>query len=155
MVGELLNDQLMGLYKLMHQFNTSDYTFKSAVFWNNSVGQHVSYIVGLVQCLLQGYDEGCVNYDTVKSNFKLETDRHFAITSIEAIIFNIDLHDKHLLVIHENNLIKSENSSFYRELSFVTEHAILRIKLIHKILKELNHEMVHEQFDVTPATVSY
>lgn len=99
MISHPLNDQLTELHKLLHRLQKHDYMLRSDVSGKISIGRHVRHIIELIQCLQQGYDEGCVNYVNRKRDVRIETDRHFAITCIEECIEKLILKDRPLLLL--------------------------------------------------------
>lgn len=150
-----LHDQLNDLYKLLLRLRTHDYLLRSVMLGNISIGQHTRHIIELVQCLQQGYDEGCVNYDNRKRDFRIETDLHFAISCIENCNQNLVLKDRPLLLIQDNDLLKSVNTSYYRELIYNSEHAIHHMALIRVALREMDLDLVGEHFGVAQATIKH
>ncbi|MEO5997047.1 MAG: hypothetical protein ABIN89_09910 [Chitinophagaceae bacterium] len=155
MISHPLNDQLNDLHKLLHRLQTQDYVFRSVMLGNISMGQHIRHIIELIQCLQQGYDEGCINYENRKRDFRIETDLHFAIGCIEDCIHILILKDRPLLLIQDNDLLKSVNTSYYRELIYNSEHAIHHMALIRVALREMNLDLVSKHFGVAPATIKH
>ncbi|MEO6000149.1 MAG: hypothetical protein ABIN89_25145 [Chitinophagaceae bacterium] len=155
MISHPLSDQLNDLHKLLNVLQTKDYVFSSVMLGNISIGQHIRHIIELIQCLQQGHNGGCVNYDNRKRDFRIETDRQFAIECIEDCIHNLVPNDRPLLLIQDNDLLKSVNTSYYRELIYNSEHAIHHMALIRVALREMNLDLVSEHFGVAPATIKH
>lgn len=155
MTSHPLKNQLIDLNKLLLRLQTHNYVLRSVMLGNISIGQHTRHIIELVQCLQQGYDEGCVNYDNRKRDFRIETDRHFAISCIEECIHNLVRKDRPLLLIQDNDLLNSINTSYNRELIYNSEHAIHHMALIRVALREMELDLVSEHFGVAPATIKH
>ena len=127
-----------------------------------TIGQHTRHILEFYLCLFDGLREQKINYENRKRNSELETNLHFASTSIEHILLKLPDLLQDAALICEKNFSSSENtctaipSSLYRELTFCLDHSIHHQALIKIGLRELGlKNLVTDQFGVDPATIRY
>jgi len=154
MIYESVNMQLRELRSLLNNLSATAYNHKSAMLGNASVGQHVRHILELLQCLVHGYENGIVNYDARKRDVRIETDIDFAIDCIVQVQSSIDKADKPLL-LHSNEIKAPVNTFYLREIIYNTEHAIHHMALIRVALREMQLEIVNDNFGVAPSTIQY
>ncbi|MBN8880389.1 MAG: hypothetical protein J0I32_22785 [Sphingobacteriales bacterium] len=155
MVCESFLEQLNELSFLLHKLHADDYTYKSSLLGDASIGQHVRHIIELSQCLLQGYAEGIVNYDARKRDAQIESEKDFALHCIQQLSCSMDRPDKPLLLIQGNDTANSLSSYYYRELMYNTEHTIHHKALIRVALREMKLPLVDDDFGVAPSTIQY
>lgn len=148
----LLNNQLLALRKLLEKLDYSTYTKKSKMLGEIALGQHVRHIIELAQCMVQGYEASLINYDARKRDPRLETSTEFAITQLVELINAVNLPDKALLLMQDGHLIQT---FYYREVMYNTEHAIHHMALIRVALREMQMDIVDENFGVAPSTLQY
>jgi hypothetical protein len=152
---QLLNHQLQALLQLLHQLKGAAYIQKSVMLGEVSIGQHMRHIIELAQCLVNGYDDGSINYDARKRDLRMETDPHFAVSCIEQLLNKTSRNDKALLLLQDNNPVKAIHTFYYREVMYNTEHAIHHMALIKVALREMQLDIVDTNFGVAPATIQY
>ena len=73
------------LTESLHRLTSTEYTQPSKILFNASIGQHVRHIIELFLCLETGYETGVVNYEKRKRDYKIETDKDFAIQLLKDI----------------------------------------------------------------------
>ena len=137
------------------------YTRIVTPYFTSSIGRHFRHILDHYQCFLNGFDAPAgINYDQRARDERLETDRLYAIDSIQAIItrFNqlqtttkpviislaTDTHSGHAQV----------ESTLERELVFLHGHTIHHFALIAAMLRAMGLE-VDDEFGVAPSTLVY
>jgi len=155
MVCESFLGQLNELSLLLHKLHSGDYTHKSAMLGDTSIGQHVRHIIELTQSLLQGYTEGIVNYDARKRDIQIETEKDFAQHCIRQLSSSLYRPDKPLLLVQGNDMANTVSSYYYRELMYNTEHTIHHKALIRVALREMQLTLVGDDFGVAPSTIRY
>ncbi|MGZ8558387.1 MAG: hypothetical protein ACXWWC_08650, partial [Chitinophagaceae bacterium] len=74
----------------LHQLTSDEYTQPSKILISASIGQHVRHILELFLCLEIGYETGVVNYEKRKRDYKIETDKDFAIQLLREIYHRLD-----------------------------------------------------------------
>jgi uncharacterized damage-inducible protein DinB len=156
------SDNLKEIKSMINSMDNEQYTAKSALLSNSSIGQHVRHILEFYICLLDGYHKGVVNYDKRERNISIEIDNDFASNSIDSIIENFEgigedaplqLEASFNGIIDDVIIIKS---SIARELAYCLEHSIHHQALIKIGLHELKCDsLVNSNFGVAPATIRY
>jgi uncharacterized damage-inducible protein DinB len=158
MIYGLFTQQLKTLQLLLQNLQDKHYTMQSSLLGNASIGQHTRHIIELAQALLLGYKTGEVEYDKRKRDVKIETDTAFAYSLLDALTTEMNTENKNLqLVVTDNNTGKQTSiaTSYFRELVYNTEHTIHHMALIRVALREMQLEIVDEQFGVAPSTLKY
>lgn len=155
MICESFRRQLNELSSLLYKMHPGDYTQRSAMLGNASIGQHVRHIIELAQSLLQGYTDGIVNYDARKRDLQLETEIDFAQQCIRSLSDSLHRPDKPLLLVQGNDAADTLSSFYYREVMYNTEHAIHHKALIRVALREMQLSLVDDDFGVAPSTIQY
>ena len=158
-IKEALAYQLQSLSDTLARLENDAYCHASHWLSGATIGQHSRHVIELAQCLVKGYDDALVNYDDRKRDVRLETNKDFAIDTIQELIPLLNKEDKPLMV--EGNFdIEVQatiqiTSTYHRELAYNIEHAVHHMALIKVGLKELNVELLNENFGVAYATVQY
>lgn len=158
MVYNLFAQQLKSLHTLLQNLEEVHYQMQSPLLGNASIGQHVRHTIELGQALLTGYQIGEVNYDKRKRDIQIETDTLLAQSILTDIICEINLSDKELQLILTDNNTGNETkiaTNYFRELAYNTEHTIHHMALIKVALREMQLEIVDEQFGVAPSTLKH
>jgi hypothetical protein len=150
-----LNKQLTDLLDLIGNLEPMQYTKKCTMLGDISIGQHVRHIVEMVQCLVQGYESGMVNYDARKRDVRIETDIYFASKKINELVDEILLENKSMELWREDAHSASVTTFYFREVVYNTEHALHHMALIRVALREMGLDIVDEHFGVAPSTVRY
>ena len=154
MVQVSLMAQLHSLLQMLKGINSDNYTKKSAMLGSSSIGQHTRHIIEMIQCLLCGYQQGLINYETRSRDVQIETDKFFTITLLQNLLLNLQQPDK-ILILQQEEPGELINSTYKRELLYNTEHAIHHMALIKVALRELGIDITDENFGVAPATIRY
>ncbi len=158
MVCSLFIQQLKSLQHLLQNIEAEHYNMKSLLLGNSSIGQHIRHTIELAQALVTGYETGVVNYDKRKRDVEIETNLIFAETILTELIKEINLENKNLLLIVTDNNTGNEDkiaTNYFRELAYNAEHTIHHMALISVALREMQLEIVDEQFGVAPSTLRY
>ncbi len=154
MIQASLQEQLISLQQLLQQISSSHYLNKSNMLGSSSIGQHVRHVVEMMQCLLNGYETGIVNYDERKRDNRIETDKLFTANLLQELLLGLQQPDKGLSLQQEANN-ETVQTTYKRELLYNTEHAIHHMALIKVALREMGIDIKNENFGVAPATIRY
>lgn len=143
----------------LEQLTSSEYSMPSRLLFNASIGQHVRHIIELFQCLEQGYQEGVVNYEKRKRDYRIETDKDFAIELLSGIHSRLDRPNKELMLEAEDydteeNVITIP-SNYFREIVYNLEHTIHHMALIRVGVNELSQVKLPSEFGVAYSTIKY
>lgn len=158
MIHALFAEQLKSLQFLLQTLAEENYVRQSPLLGHSSIGQHIRHTIELAQSLLAGYETGEVNYDNRKRDVRIETDMTFAASVLEELLQQTALPDKSIhIIITDNSTGRTEavTSNYFRELAYNTEHTIHHMALIRVALREMQLEIVNDQFGVAPSTVMY
>ena len=128
------------------------YTRPSHILNRATIGQHVRHSIEMYQCLLAGYNEGKVDYSKRKRDIVIESSPDYAIECLQRIIVSIQLTDKQLTLVNNEERFAS---SYRRELFYCNEHTIHHLALIRVGINETGGYQLHENFGVAPSTVKY
>ncbi len=147
---------LHSLQNVIQQMSENEYTTTLAIMDNATIGKHTRHVVELFQCLLNGYQQGTVNYDKRERNLVLENDICETIKAIDDIIGQLSVSDKVLNLTVENDEDTDEiNTTYFRELLYNIEHCIHHQALIKVACNYLSIAITDENFGVAPSTIKY
>ncbi|OIR14177.1 hypothetical protein GALL_46380 [mine drainage metagenome] len=153
-----LSQQLQSLSDLLLSLHDEQYNHKIGHLGNASIGGHTRHIIELLQCAVNGYKSGEVDYFNRHRNLDLETNRLLAQSTLQQLQKGIKFPDKQLKLF----TVKSDDSdyatvttSYFREIVYNTEHAIHHLALIKVALLEMNLNIVDENFGMAYSTIKY
>lgn len=153
-----LSQQLQSLSDLLLSLHDEQYNHKIGHLGNASIGGHTRHIIELLQCAVNGYKSGEVDYFNRRRNLDLETNRLLAHATLQQLQNGIKFPDKQLKLF----TVKSDDSdyatvttSYFREIVYNTEHAIHHLALIKVALLEMNLNIVDENFGMAYSTIQY
>ena len=73
------------LTESLNELTDAEYTQPCKSLFNATIGQHVRHIIELFLCLQEGYETGVINYEKRKRDYKIETEKNFAIRLMQDI----------------------------------------------------------------------
>ena len=147
------------LTESLHQLSGEEYGRPSKTLFDASIGQHVRHIIELFLCLEKGYESGIVNYEKRERDYRIETDKDFAIQLLKDIYHRIerpnieiemeadDYEDGPIAVVIPTN--------YYRELAYNLEHTIHHMALIRVGVNEVSTVVLPKEFGVAYSTIKY
>ena len=148
---------------LLEQIDGQSYAKPLDVFEGSTLGQHFRHILEFYHCLLQGINNGLIDYAGRKRNLRIETDPLFAKQAFQEITQAInDLEINAELSIKAD--FSSENathrpivrSSVGRELMFAYDHAVHHLAIIKIGLQTCFPKIETEaNLGIAPSTVKY
>jgi hypothetical protein len=147
------------LSESLKQITDVEYTQPSKILFNATIGQHVRHVIELFLCLEKGYDEGTVNYEKRKRDYKIETDKTFAIDLLKDIYYRLDRPNIDIILEAEDYTDIAEvvavPSNYYRELAYNLEHTIHHMALIRVGINEVSSVTLPDEFGVAYSTIKY
>ncbi len=153
---------LTQLQALISQLKNKEYSKKTAVLSDNTIGKHVRHILEFYSCLLIGISNKVVDYDKRERNLFLETDANYANAFIDDLKhrLSIAVRDKPLqldVCFSENSDEKTAlQTTYYRELAYNIEHAIHHMAIIKiAIVNEYKHIEISNNFGVAYSTIKH
>ncbi len=159
MIFQQLSQQLKQLSKLLLSLTDEQYSKKIAHLGNASIGGHTRHVIELLQCAIDGYSTGEVDYVNRKRNLLLETDRMFAQYVLQQLDSLIKVPDRHLSMVVEQ--IEGEieltnvTTTYYREVVYNTEHTIHHLALIKVAIIEMKLDIIDNDFGMAYSTIKY
>jgi hypothetical protein len=154
-----IQDVFHQLSKSLHQLTDREYAQPSNILFNATIGQHVRHIIELFLCLEKGYDEGVVNYEKRKRDYRIETDKSFACSLLNAIFRRLSRANKDIILEAEDysNDVKivSIPSNYYREIAYNLEHTIHHMALIRVGINEVSSVVLPREFGVAYSTIKF
>jgi hypothetical protein len=154
-----LSQQLQSLSKLLLGLTDKQFTKKVAHLGNSSIGGHTRHVIELLQCAIDGYSTGEVDYVNRKRNLLLETDRIFAQALLQQLEGRIKVPDRQLNLVVEQIEGASEltnvTTTYYREVVYNTEHTIHHLALIKVAIIDMKLDIVDTDFGMAYSTIKY
>lgn len=147
------------LTESLNQLTNTEYKQPSKLLFDASIGQHVRHIIELFLCLEIGYETGVVNYEKRKRDYKIETDREFAIQLLKDIYHRLERPNVDLVMEAEDygdiSGVVAIPSNYYREIAYNLEHTIHHMALIRVGINEVSSIELPEEFGVAYSTIKY
>lgn len=158
MIFTQLTQQLHSLANLLAILNDEQYKHQITHLGKASIGGHTRHIIELLQCAINGYETGTVDYVNRHRNLDLENNKHLALAVLEQLEKQIVRSDKQLkMVVEEMEEVTSLNitTTYFREVVYNTEHAIHHLALIKVALIEMKLDLVNDDFGMAYSTIKY
>lgn len=152
----IIKNTVQELIDVLAQLNIQEYTKPEISLSHATIGQHTRHIIELFQCLINEYNEGCINYDKRKRNKEIENNLDTATKALKEVQDNLEKSDKEIVVVYE--LAGEEitiKSNYYRELMYNLEHCIHHQALIKVALLNMPHIQINDTFGVAPSTIKH
>ena len=150
------------LEDVLGKLNNNELTIPVKALSGSSIGQHFRHSMEFIHCLMNGYDQGEVNYDLRERSVELETDIQFIIERIRAakqFISSCDIKKNLKLDINydpESDTVISIQSNLERELAYNIEHIIHHMALVKIGIKETcPHIELPAGFGIAISTIKY
>ncbi|MGQ0738855.1 MAG: DinB family protein [Bacteroidota bacterium] len=154
-----IEEVFIRLSDALDRLSDKEYTQPSDILFNASIGQHIRHIIELFQCLEKGYDEGRVNYEKRKRDYRIETDKNLAAFLLRKIFRNLGKPNKRLSLEAEdyNETVETVMipSNYYREIAYNLEHTIHHMALIRVGINEVSGIRLPGEFGVAYSTIKY
>jgi len=158
-----LNDPLNKIFhqlkNLLSHLENPVYTKPCNRLSNATIGHHVRHIIELFQCLENGYETSIVNYEKRNREYRIESDKEFALEILEGIFKALEKPNKDLVLEAKDYYSELETvtvpTNYYRELVYNLEHTIHHMALIRVGITEVSTIQLPEEFGVAYSTVKY
>jgi hypothetical protein len=158
MIFEHLDQQLEYLRGLLLLMNDEQYTRKIEHLDNATIGGHSRHIIELLLIIMNGYENGFVDYLNRKRDLRLENERVLAVEVLNELISGIRREDKTLSISSDSANGGTDgcaSTSYFREIIYGTEHAIHHFALIKVALIEMKLHLTEPDFGMAYATIKY
>lgn len=147
------------LSESLNQLSDAEYTQPSNILFNATIGQHVRHIIELFLCLEKGYDEGIVNYEKRKRDYRIESDKNFAASLLKDIYRRLNRPNRDIILEAEDYgdtaEVVSIPSNYYREIAYNLEHTIHHMALIRVGINEVSSVVLPTEFGVAYSTIKF
>ena len=153
-----LTQQLKSLSNLLAALSNEQYCKKNTYLGNASIGGHTRHVIELLKCVTDGYQNAVVDYVNRVRDLLLETDRDFAIQELLLLTQKITGPDKTMQLITDEDGTRNTTfvgTTFFREIVYNAEHTIHHLALIRVALREMELNIVGDDFGMAPATIKY
>lgn len=147
------------LSESLNQLSDGEYILPSTILFNATIGQHVRHIIELFLCLEKGYDEGIVNYEKRKRDYRIESDKNFAAALLKDVYNSLNKPNKDIILEAEDYGNDAEvvaiPSNYYREIAYNLEHTIHHMALIRVGINEVSSVELPAEFGVAYSTIKF
>ena len=153
-----ITEQLQSLSKLLLLLSDKQYNYKNEFLGNASIGGHTRHIIELLKCVINGYNTGTVDYLNRVRDLAIETDRSVALQELSLAADQIIQGDKPMKLLIEPIEEGAPNyvsTTYFREMVYNAEHAIHHLALIRVALREMNLDLVSNDFGMAYSTIKY
>ncbi len=154
-----IEDIFIQLCDALDKLSDEQYSQPSTILFNATIGQHVRHIIELFQCLEKGYEEGLVNYEKRKRDYRIETDKEFANHLLRKIFRSLGRPNKAITLEAEDYNEAAETvripSNYFREIAYNLEHTIHHMALIRVGINEVSAITLPAEFGVAYSTIKY
>jgi len=154
-------DNLLEIKILLGRLSEENFKKKSTALFNSTIGEHVRHILEFYGCLIDGVNQGFINYDKRKRRKELEHNTFLCIEKITEIIAKLKTIPPEKALKVQANFDKTDSSinfvlesSLNRELGYCLEHSIHHQALIKSGLKEHKcQNLINKDFGVAASTL--
>ncbi len=157
--NSILSPVLSQLSESISLLSDNEYSQKSLLLNGSTIGGHTRHVIELFQCLINGYNDGKINYEHRKRDIEIESNKNFACSLLDNIADALQLPNKalHLHGFYSESETDecSVSANFYRELIYNLEHTIHHMALIRVAINEVSNINLPENFGVASATMQY
>ena len=157
---DLIIDQMIELLGKLH---VESYSKPLSLFNGSSIGQHFRHVIDFYGCLLQGIEDGRIDYAKRERDVRVEAEPDYASDVLNAInekVLSLS-ESQQLEVIADFSSELNEtrpvvNSTVGRELMYAYDHAVHHLAMIKMGLKvALPTVEVGENLGVAPSTLKH
>jgi uncharacterized damage-inducible protein DinB len=158
-IQKAIQNVFVQLSESIRELTDEEYTYRSDILFNATIGQHIRHVIELFLELEKGYETGRVNYDKRKRDYTIESDRHVAMRLLHEIYLQLNRTDKNLLLEASYGETSSDtvliSTNYFRELMYNLEHTVHHMALIRVGINEVSTVLVPDDFGVASSTVKY
>ena len=154
-----IQNTFVQLTESLNELTDAEYAQPCKALFDASIGQHVRHIIELFLCLEIGYETGVVNYEKRKRDYRIETEKNFAIQLLQEIYNRVERPNIDLVMQaedYENRTgIIDIPTNYYREIAYNLEHTIHHMALIRVGINEISNVVLSQEFGVAYSTIKY
>ncbi len=154
-----IQNVFLQLTESLNELTDAEYTRPCKALFNATIGQHVRHIIELFLCLQKGYETGVVNYDQRKRDYKIETEKNFAIHLMQEIYHWVERPNIEMVMRAEDygddTCPINIPTNYYREIAYNLEHTIHHMALIRVGINDISRVELSREFGVAYSTIKY
>ena len=154
-----IHNTFVQLTRSLNELTDAEYTQPCEALFHSSIGHHVRHIIELFLCLEKGYETGVVNYEKRKRDYRIETEKEFAVRLLQEIYDRVDRPNIDLVMRaedYEDGTVMIEiPTNYYREIAYNLEHTIHHMALIRVGINEISNVVLSQEFGVAYSTIKY
>jgi hypothetical protein len=154
-----IQNTFIQLTESLNALTDAEYSQPCEALFQASVGHHVRHIIELFLCLEKGYETGVVNYEKRKRDYKIETEKDFAIGLMQEIYHRVERPNIDLVLRAEDyedgTVLIEIPTNYYREIAYNLEHTIHHMALIRVGINEISNVVLSQEFGVAYSTIKY
>lgn len=148
--------------KLIQSLSTEQYQFKPALLLSSSIGEHFRHIMDIYFALIQGVEQGAVDFNLRRRGALSERSREIALEELNQIKTwlrslssqcNLSIQVKAEVALKSTQMVELK-SSLARELIFSSSHATHHYAVMG-IIAKLQNVNVEEGLGLAAATATY
>ena len=156
---EPLSNLLGQLQYVIDGLTNQQYIQSIKVLSQATIGQHTRHILEFFIELNKGYENGMVDYDKRIRNHAIESDKYYAINTMQQINDSLVKPDKDL-ILHIEYGTGTEHSSqvftnYLRELVYNMEHTVHHMALIRIGVTAISDLEIPAEFGVAASTLKF
>lgn len=158
MVFNQVLNQLQALAGMVGALTDDQYVRPTRHLGGASIGGHTRHIVEILQCTVQGYALGRIDYHNRIRDLQLEQDRSRVLVLINQLMATLRQQDKAIRLVavtDQGNEQACVQTSYFREITFNAEHATHHMALIKVALIDMDLSIVADDFGVAAATQKF
>lgn len=131
------------LTNLVNQISEQDFVKPANTLSHSTIGQHLRHTIEFFICFEQGFDKGLINYDKRAHDKLIESDKFFALASLQRIQHFVEKqHEEKALKLEVGyDLSKDEfvtiDTNYTRELVYNIEHAVHHMAIMKIGVREV------------------
>ncbi|QNK64767.1 DinB family protein [Pedobacter sp. PAMC26386] len=159
-LNKTISSLLAQLQNLLEELSDEQYCMPVIALSNATLGQHTRHIAEFYLELDHGYQNGIVNYDNRKRNYKIETFRIFTIHLLQEISAGMIKENKELKLIADygtaiNDEICIVETNYFRELLYNLEHTVHHMALMRIGVTAVSGIILPVDFGVAASTIKF
>lgn len=152
-----ISNLLEQIQYVLDGLTNEQYTQPVKVLSQSTIGQHTRHILEFFTELNKGYENGTVDYDKRIRNHAIESDKFFAVNTLQQIISELVKPDKELMlrVAYGTAHSLTVPTNYFRELVYNMEHAVHHMALIRIGAEAITDIEIPAGFGIAASTLKF
>jgi hypothetical protein len=154
-----ITNLLKQLQYVIDSLSNEQYNAQIKVLSMSSIGQHSRHILEFFIELDNGYELGIVDYDKRVRSHAIESDKFFAVRTLQVIAERLDKPNRKISLDVEygegDDAVLKVNSNYYRELVYNLEHMVHHMALIRIGVEATTNLEIPIGFGIAASTLKF